>query len=385
MVYQPSVIVKCLSTQATYIAKKYGQMFYYTDKAQVWYDTQNGGRNLATDVYVLPYERDRANFIPNNMTTLATEYDVLTPTQTMLPFVYVYVVETNSLYQYVYSSKVWQVIYGKYGTTVVAQTRTPEGKAVIVYPDDVTTNGILNDGSVVIRDNNKMICGLVKSDGYVLSMQAMIGGQINLNPSGENSGNGCFQINADNRGAYLNGDLYVFGKIHTLDASYWNKQYRLLTQDTKISSYTRLKAGSTIKSGSKIGDKNYTEDTKLTEDVETNVEGMLTSGCKIYINSVINNLTVKPPFMFDISPEELNQDKIIIDDWTIDNTTLKINMKSPFLYIGDSCYISGDINQNLIKLTTVEFTDISYNIDYVDVNGSFAEIKYYGTAVKILP
>lgn len=111
MIYNPLIIMKCLSTQATYINKRYGQMFYFTDKGQVYVDTQNQGRILATDIYVLQYERERTNFVPDNRSTMATEPDVLTNDQLYVDFIYIYVVETNSLYKYSYSSRIWQTLY----------------------------------------------------------------------------------------------------------------------------------------------------------------------------------------------------------------------------------------------------------------------------------
>ena len=125
MLYNPLVILQCLSTQAIYINKVYRQMFYFTDKGQVYVDTQDRGRILATDIFVLDYERERTNYIPDNRSTMATEPDALTNDQLYSDFIYVYVVETNCLYVYYYASKTWQIIYGKYGVTTVAQTYLP--------------------------------------------------------------------------------------------------------------------------------------------------------------------------------------------------------------------------------------------------------------------
>lgn len=392
MLYNPSVIIKCLSTQATYISKKFGQMFYYTDKAQLYADTQNGGRVLANDVYVMSFERDRLNFIPDNKTTMATETDNLSNNQLLLQYCYVYVVETNCLYSYQYSSKTWSTIYGIYGSTTVAQTRDVEGNAVIVSSDSVSTNGILGDGSVVIRDANKMICGQLKSDGYTFNIKSLIGGQINIDPSGTEVSDGCLQLNSEQRVANLNNDLLVFGSIKQVPKSAWNKQYRLLTDDVKLTSYSLIKAGSTIISGSLINNRTYLDDEILTEDIETDTVGLLVMGSKIYKNSVINNVSLKPPFVFDI--DETSEVKIIPAYYTtpsvptIEDTTLKINMNNPFSLLLDYILVIG-LDFTSTEITKVEFKDgTTFDVDYIADFGVSRSAKIVYTSegyVKILP
>ena len=391
MLYNPSVIIKCLSTQATYISKKFGQMFYYTDKAQLYADTQNGGRILAKDVYVMAFERDRLNFIPDNRSTMATETNNLSNDQILLQYVYVYVVETNCLYSYQYSSKTWSTIYGIYGSTTVAQTRDVEGNAVVISSDSVSTNGILGDGSVVIRDANKMICGLAKSDGYTLNIQSLIGGQINLDPSGITVGDGCLQLNSEHRIANLNNDLLVFGSIKTTNKANWDRQYRLLTDDVKLTSYSLIKAGSTIISGSLINNRTYLDDEVLTEDIETDTVGLLVMGSKIYKNSVINNVSLKPPFVFDI--DETNSTSVITTTYivkpspVIEDSILKIDCDNPYNNIGDYCYVIGDLSNS--EINKVEFKDGTiYDVDYIANEGisKSARIVYTSEGyVKILP
>lgn len=387
MHYNPSIILKCLSTQATYITKKYGQMFYFTDYGQVYVDTQNKGRILASDIYVLQYERERNNYIPNNKSTMATEPDALTPDQQLLNYIYVYVVETNCLYTYQYSSKTWQTIYGKYGMTTVAQTYNPEGEAVIVNADDVTTNGILNDGSVVIRDGNKMICGLAKSDGYTLIIQSLIGGQINLEPSSTAQGRGCLQLNSENYDTNLNNNLIVFGDIKTTNKENWLKQYRLVTQDVQIISHTVVKTGSTVKAGSILGSTKYDVDTKLPSDITTET-GLIITGSKLYINSVVNNETLKPPYLFDLDNGDIQITPKVFTVTTgcsiLDNT-LNIDINCPFVNIGDSCFVSFDNTETISK---VKFKDKEFDIEYQAKEGlsSSMHIVYsFKEKVKLLP
>lgn len=393
MVYNPEVILKCLSTQASYINKKLGQMFYFTDKSQLWVDTQNGNRILATDVYILFYERERNNFIPNNTSTFATEPDALTDSQRLLDYAYVYVSETNSLYQYSYKSKTWSILYGKYGQVTVAQTYYPNGESVIVSADDVTTNGILNDGSVVVRDGNKMICGMARSDGYTLDILSLIGGQINLEPSGNTRDNGCLQLNSEIEDAYLNNNLVIFGDIKTTNKNNWNKQYRLVTQDIIINSSTTIKSGSTIKAGSSLGDERYNVDTKLTNEITTNT-GLIITGSKLYKNSIINNSILKPPFLFDLNEEDFKNTTLNIDKnlQTVDENNpqiLNININSPFINNGDICNLIFEDDYDIDNISKIKFLDKEYNVGYKSSDGLYGSftLKYVSitNSIKILP
>lgn len=394
MLYNPQVIAKCLSTQATYINRTYGQMFYFTDTNQIWYDTQNGGRVQAKDITILLYERQRNNFIPSNNLNYDDEfYDSSNPNKYAY-ITYVYVIETNCLYLYYYISKTWQTVYGKFGQTTVAQTYYPEGNIAIINADDVTTNGILNDGSVVVRDANKMICGLLKSDGYTFNIQSIIGGQINFAPSGTDSEKGCLQLNSESETTNLNNDLLIFGEIKTTSKENWNKQYRLITQDINITEHTVLKKGSLIKASSKLGEEAVTADYNLPDDVTID-NGFIATGCKIYKNSVINNAVLKPPFMFDTEEYDVYNMPMITSvpediSGIVDNTTLVINSNCLFKNTGDSYYISVKSLELLQQVTTVSFADKSvFNVEYIAKEGvtTSARICYnaYNKTVKILP
>lgn len=397
MVYNPRIISQLLSTQVGYINRSYGQMFYYTDLNQIWYDTQDNNRVQATDIVILQFERQRNNFVPSRARDFATEPGFQSTSTLLLDYSVVYVIETNCLY--LFQRNTWQTIYGVYGSTVVGQTYLPNGMIKNVVADDVSTNGILNDGSVVVRDNNRMICGLLRSDGYTFDIQSLIGGCINLDPSGVSSGDGCLQLNSnpgsDSQGdANLNANLVVFGNISTVSPAEWDKQYRLVTENIKITSNTTIKAGSLLKSGSILGADNYTEDTVLTADI-TATSGMIVQLSKLYINSVINNMLLQPPFLFDI--DEASQNKlpsnvaIAEDDVSLTNNELKININSPFKNNGDCCYIPTARITGLSSssITNVVFNDAEYIISYVSTSGisDTARICYYSinNTVKVLP
>lgn len=394
MEYSPNIIIKCLSTQAIYINRAPNQMFYFTDKGQVWYDTQNGNRLQAQDILIINYERERNNYIPDNRSSFATELDTLTNDQNLLNYVYAYVVETNCLYKYTYVNRTWQTIYGVYGTTVVAQTYTPEGDALVINADDVTVNGILGDGSVIVRDANRMVCGQFRSDGYTLSLKSLIGGQINLEPSGSDISDGCLQLNAQvgSFGANLNGNLVVFGSIKTTPKTNWAKQYRLVTQDIKIISNSVIKTGSLMKAGSILGETRYEEDTNLTEDTTVN-SGMVVVNSKLYIGSSINNETVKPPYLFDIGETDVFSipTHTTCTKWELQDgdTTLKLFMKTPFGANGDYVYINNDGSADLRRIKVVKFAEAEYPTKWVAGEGleGLVTIKFsaFDSTVKIMP
>lgn len=399
MEYKPSVIIKCLSTQATYIKRKYKQMFYYTNTGAIWYDTQNGNRIRADDIYVLNYERERTNLVPDNRSTFATETDALTNDQLLLNYAYVYVAETNCLYRYNYTTKVWDTIYGIYGQTVVAQTYTPEGEAKIVNADDVTGNGILGDGSVVVRDDNRMICGLLLSDGYTLTIKSLIGGQINLEPSGTDISDGCLQLNASEvgLGANLNGDLMIFGTLKTTAKENWAKQYRIVTQDIKITSESTLKMGSTIKKGSVLNDTTLEED-RITIDDFIAKTGMILAGSKLYIGSSINGVSLKPPFLFDLEDTivQAQPTHTTCLEWSLSGmSTIEIMMRSPFQNNGDCVYINNSSGYNLNGVIQVKFKDrltleeVTYPVSFVAPGGliDVVTLKFCEStnSIKILP
>lgn len=307
MIYQPSNIIKCLSSQAAYINIVANQMLFFTDMTQIFVDTTDNHRIPAEDIIILYHERERNNFIPSNRVTFVSEQNNVPFFVDNVTYAYVYVIETNSLYKY--EQGVWTTLYGKYGKTTVAQTYYPNGNYQEITADDVTTNGILNDGSVVVRDGNKMICGLLRSDGYMLDITGMIGGQININPSGEHAGDGTLSINANTQGqgniTFLNGDLIIFGNIYRAAPEDWAKQYRLITEPVQIVNTTIIKTGSIIKATSILGGTKYTVDERLYTDVEVTT-GVIAKGSKIYKDSVINNQQLQPPFLFDIDKYTLD-------------------------------------------------------------------------------
>ena len=165
-----------------------------------------------------------------------------------------------------------------------------------------------------------------------------------------------------------------------------------MTEDVEITNHTIIRAGSLLSAGSSLAGKTYDSDTKLSEDVETDTEGLIKVNSKIFINSVINNSTIKPPFVLDIDDASTSSNTIsgtaILDKslWSYDsdNHTITINVASPFKNVGDMCFIR-DVDVTLDGATSVNFSDATYSIDGVMMLGTTATLKYYGTSVKIVP
>lgn len=394
MIYKPTAIIRCLSSQAVYFNRVYGQMFYYSDQNQIWYDTQDNNRVVANDITILQFERQRNNFVPNLWSDFPSEYGMQMEFLNLQDYSIIYVIETNCLYKY--QKGIWTTLYGKYGQQTVAQTYLPDGGVRVVVADDVTTNGILNDGSVVIRDANKMICGLLRSDGYTMNILGLIGGCINIDPSGKVSGDGCLQLNSNpgqtsQPNANLNANLTVFGDIKSVDPTNWRKQYRLITEEVIITSNTTIKSGSTLTSGSKLGTTSYDTDTQLTEDI-TVTDGILAVNSKIYIDSVINSNSLQPPYLFDTANVESSYIPkaitITSDKITIDNNILKLDVDFSFTNNGDCCFIP--VTESLSNITTIQFMhDFEYNVEFIANEGidNSARIVYYAinNKVKVLP
>lgn len=177
--------------------KKYN-MYMCLDTLQLWYDESDSKRTLYSYVGV-----DTVNDLQNNLIPdLGTTY---------------YCWESNSLWLWMNR---WVCIYtdGKYPSAY----RTDNGTIDAVYLDDqqptiVDNNGLLRDGSVVIRDANRIIKGRLyisdNTDNLVIS--SYLGGGVRILPNGAFSTDGELYIDDDAkahiRGEWnvLNNEIYV--------------------------------------------------------------------------------------------------------------------------------------------------------------------------------
>lgn len=302
----PYPIVRVMSSQLSNVKTEYGRIFYVTDENQLYFDTVDNARVMISDVNILATEADRENVIvtlSDRVTNLF--YQGSEDFQNSRLF---YVIETNILYRLINNS--WSIVRGTAGGRISAQTYYPDGTLVQVYPDDVSTNGILGDGSVVVRDKNRTVCGLIHSNGFSTDISSFVGSQLTLNPSAVMKGRGSLVLNADlinndnssdnNNSALYNGSMFVFGSIKKVEPLTWNNRYRVLQTLTQITATTTLLKGCRILENSVLGDETVSPTRVLSEDI-TITSGSLVAGCKIVSGSVVNGLSLKPPFIFDTS------------------------------------------------------------------------------------
>lgn len=365
-----SPVIKMRSTLFPQIQKVYGQIFYATDEGRMYLDTIDGARLPDLSITVLQTESERLNINPSNF-----DGDRF------------YVVETNVLFRCISGS--WTIERGRIEREV-AQTYYPNGQLVRIYSDDVSGNGILGDGSVVVRDENRTISGILSSDSFSLNVASLAGNQINLNPSSNHQGSGSLVLNANlfenednNNSALYNGDLYVFGTINKVSPAKWDSRYRVLSKVTLIDSESILLSGSFIEAGSmldstKIEDRGFV----LEEDMTVNT-GSLTSGTKLIYGSTVNGSSVTPPYIFDLSQSASIPDfqSLPFTSFSIDDKTLTVSevreatlgseiffdfsgavLSEPFNKIivdGKPFEIIGDSEVNVTKFALVKIVTLS--------------------------
>lgn len=345
----PSPVIRIKSDQMFLVKKVYGQIFYVTDEGRIYVDTVDGGRIYDPFVTVLQTESERLNVNPTSF-----RGDRF------------YVVETNILFKYLNGS--WRIERGRVEREV-AQTYYPDGTLVRIYGDDVSDNGILGDGSVVVRDSNRTISGILSANGYSLDIVSLAGNQMNLSPSTVPQGTGSLVLNAglyadndNNNTALYNGNLYVFGTINKISPEKWSNRFRVVTSTELIDSESILKKGSYIEIGSVLGSSGVTDrGFTLTEDTTVRT-GSLTPGTKLVYGSTVNGVSTKPPYIFDLS-----QSSSIPDFQSFDSSSFSVDNK---------------------VLTTFEIKDVSLGSElYLDFSTSvltspFNEIVVNGKPYK---
>lgn len=302
----PYPVLRVMSSQISQIEPEYGKIYFVTDMRQLYFDTVDNVRVQVSDVNILASEADRENVTVTLSRGVTDRFSL--GSEDFANSRLFYVIETNVLYRLKNNS--WSVVRGTAGGRITAQTYYPDGTLVQVYPDDVTTNGILGDGSVVVRDNNRMVCGLIHSNGFSTNLSSFVGNQLVLNPSAIMQGRGTLILNADlinndnssnnNNSALYNGSMYVFGTIKKVEPAYWNNKYRVLQSVTHITATSTLLRGCKILEDSVLGIETVSSTRVLSEDVTID-SGSLVAGCRLVSGSVINGLSLKPPYVFDTS------------------------------------------------------------------------------------
>lgn len=339
-----SPVIRLRANQMFIVKKEYGQIFYATDEGRMYVDTIDGGRLYDPTIEVLQTESERLNVNPNSF-----KYSRF------------YVVETNILFRYENGS--WTIERGRL-ERAVAQTYYPDGQLVRIYEDDVTGNGILGDGSVVVRDDNRTISGLISSDSYSLNIAALCGNQININPSSSRQGEGSLVLNANvfssqqnNNSAMYNGDLYVYGTINKVSPANWDSRFRILSDVEMIDSESYLLAGCYIEVGSVLNSEQIKDrGVVITEDTVVTT-GSLTKGTRLVKGSTVNGVSVEPPYIFDLSKtasvpdfQSITSEKLSISDKTLTVLEIRDVSLGSELYFDFSDYVfPGPFNEIIVN------------------------------------
>lgn len=220
--------------------KKYN-MYMCLDTLQLWYDESDSKRVLYAYVGVDTVNDLQKNLIPE----LGTTY---------------YCWESNSLWLWMNR---WICLYtdGKYPSAY----RTDNGYIEEVYLSDdqptiVDNNGLLRDGSVVVRDANRIIKGRLyisdSMDNLVIS--SYLGGGVRILPNGAFSSDGELYIDDDAR-AYIRGEWNV--RNHEIYVDYTEKpnedknEYRDSTHRYRVWHEGNLKLSSFDLTGENIYNK----------------------------------------------------------------------------------------------------------------------------------
>lgn len=188
------------------IAKKKGMMYATTDTRKLYEDISITERKIM-DVDMINTEIDR---LYNTNPIQNRRY---------------YIWETNTLWLY---NNGWQVIVGTSG-------KAPEGYYYGNGQLNPTSggccgdnNGILGDGSVVVRDANRIIKGkiYIDAENNNLVISSFLGGGFRLMPNGANEALGSLSISSDGLLKY-NGEINTTKDIYVLDSSNPDTKYKV--------------------------------------------------------------------------------------------------------------------------------------------------------------
>lgn len=186
-----------------------GNWYATTDSRKLYYDVSNTQRQLI-DVEQIPTEKQRM-------------YEDFQKTMGRLYYVW----ESSNLY--VWNNR-WEIVCGNPEYPRAYQYIDGEIFSVGDMSDDVKGNGILGDGSVVIRDVNRVIKAKISIDetNDNLIISSFLGGGVKILPNGNMEKTGALHLNpttigedTDGLGEHycefdnINGEMYVcYDKEH---------------------------------------------------------------------------------------------------------------------------------------------------------------------------
>lgn len=207
-----------------------GQYYFTTDARIMYYDSESSkSRVIIRNLIIIPTEKQRM-------------YD---ETYSKIYGTLYYVFESSNLY--VWNNK-WVMVKGNPDYPVAYQYIDGDIYASDDMSADVRGNGLLGDGSVVVRDVNRVIKAQIyideKNDNLVIS--SFLGGGIKLLPNGNMEKTGALYLNPTTAGTAtdglgehynefnnINGEMYVKYEPELYEEDklinrYWNDQHKYL-------------------------------------------------------------------------------------------------------------------------------------------------------------
>ena len=207
-----------------------GQYYFTTDARIMYYDSEvSNSRTIIKNLILIPTEKQRI-------------YD---ETYSKIYGTLYYVFESSNLY--IWENK-WRIVKGNQDYPVAYQYIDGDIYAADDFSRDVKGNGLLGDGSVVIRDVNRVIKAQLyideSNDNLVIS--SFLGGGIKVLPNGNMEKTGALYLNPTTAGTAtdglgehfnefnnVNGEMYVrydpdMYEEDKVINKYWNETHKYL-------------------------------------------------------------------------------------------------------------------------------------------------------------
>lgn len=303
-------------------------MYMCLDTLQLWYDETPSKRTLYFYIGV-----DTMNDLHNNLIpTYGKTY---------------YCWESNSLWLWINK---WVAIYtdNKYPSAY----QNTEGTADSIYLDNqqptiVDNNGLLRDGSVVIRDPNRIIKGriYVGKDNDNLIFSSYLGGGIRFLPNGKMSTEGEFYID-DHSGSFIRAQFNVLNNEAYVDYTEHpekdNNPYRTDKHRYLVYHEGNFKAEDFQLTSAAIYEKLVNPDTELPDPFEFNVKYL--DGMEATDFAFKNHTHVASDISDFVKEAQANALSVMINYLTnAENKGVKVNWKADekkFVLSADTFIIS---------------------------------------------
>lgn len=195
-----------------------GQYYFTTDARIMFYDSEvSNSRTIIKNLVLIPTEKQRI-------------YD---ETYSKVYGTLYYVFESSNLY--IWNNK-WEIVKGNQDYPVAYQYIDGDIYAADDMSRDVKGNGLLGDGSVVVRDVNRVIKAQIyideTNDNLVIS--SFLGGGIKLLPNGNMEKTGALYLNPTTVGTSTDGLGEHYNEFNNINGEMYVKYEPDLYEEDKI-------------------------------------------------------------------------------------------------------------------------------------------------------